>query len=78
MARPESKWPESIAQVLLPAPALGLVTEILTEMARGRTVTLLPIGAEMTNRQAADLLLVPRPSLIGLLKAGKIPFRTVG
>lgn len=62
----------------LPAPALRLLNEILKEMAKGNAITLIPNNAMITTQEAADILNVSRPFLIGLLEAGKIPYQRLG
>jgi excisionase family DNA binding protein len=64
--------------VKLPAPAVGLLLRILEEMASGNAVTVIPVHAELTTQEAADMLNISRPSLIQLLEAGKIESRRVG
>lgn len=66
------------AVVDLPASAVTLLVRILAEMANGNAVTLIPIHAELTTQEAAQLLGVSRPFLIKLLEQGRIAFRKVG
>ena len=64
--------------VPIPLPAFQLLTEILTEMAKGNAVTFIPIHAELTTQQAAKILNVSRPFLIGLIDSGKLHCNMVG
>ena len=72
---PENEPGESIS---IPATAFRLLNNILTEMAKGNAVTLMPVHAELTTQQAADILNVSRPFLIEQLEKGVIPYRKVG
>jgi excisionase family DNA binding protein len=62
----------------LPREAVELLYRVLSHMAAGEGVSIVPLHAELTTQQAADLMNVSRPFLIGLLEAGEIEYRTVG
>jgi excisionase family DNA binding protein len=64
--------------VTLPAPAVRLLVEMLSEMAEGNAVTLVPIQSELSTQQAAEVVGVSRPFLVKLLEEGKLPYRKVG
>lgn len=64
--------------VALPEEAVRVLVRVLSHMADGDAVTVLPIHAELTTQETADYLSVSRPHVVKLLETGALPFRKVG
>lgn len=69
---------EDAERLALPRSAIELMARILAHMAAGQSVSVVPLHAELTTQQAADMLNVSRPFLVGLLDADEIEYRMVG
>jgi excisionase family DNA binding protein len=65
-------------RVELPTSALRLLVDILAALAEGNAVKVVPIHAELTTQEAADLLNVSRPHMIKLLESGEISYHKTG
>lgn len=63
---------------VLPATAVRLLTDMLVHLADGRAVSVMPENAELSTRQAADMLNVSRPHLVKLIGEGTLPCHMVG
>lgn len=64
--------------VEIPTFALRLLGDILSELALGNAVKVVPIHAELTTQEAADILNVSRPHLVKLLDQGALPHTKTG
>ncbi|MEX0793351.1 MAG: helix-turn-helix domain-containing protein [Pirellulaceae bacterium] len=64
--------------VTIPATALRLLREILTQMGEGHGVSLVPADEQLTTGQAAELLDVSHAFLVEQLDRGEIPFHQEG
>ena len=65
-------------QIELPTSALRLLVDILAELAAGNAVRVVPVHAELTTQEAADLLNVSRPHFIKLLETHALPYHRTG
>lgn len=66
------------AEIILTPGLSKLLMEVLRPIGAGDAVTLVPVSQMLTTQQAADILNVSRPYLIGLLESGEIHFEKVG
>jgi len=69
---------ETKEKIIIPSRALKLLGEILKAMAQGNPISIVPIAAEVTTQQAAEMIGCSRPFLVKLLEEGKIEFTKVG
>ncbi len=65
-------------ELVLPGHALQLLLDVLSEMSLGNAISIMPIHAELSTQDAANILNVSRPFLVGLLEKGDINFHKVG
>ncbi len=66
---------ESIA---IPESVFRVLERVAEVMARGDSITVVPVGRELTTQQAADLLNVSRQYVVRLLDEGRIPYGKTG
>lgn len=81
---PDDELIEAVGEVgaedalVIPRATAVMFAQILDLLGQGRGVQIIPREVELSTQQAASMLNVSRPYLIGLLESGKIPFRKVG
>jgi excisionase family DNA binding protein len=66
------------AQIINPSRSSMRHKTLSAELAKRNAVTLIPLHAVVATREAADLLNVSRPFLVGLLEGGQLPHHKVG
>jgi excisionase family DNA binding protein len=62
----------------IPESVFYLLERVAEVLARGDSITVVPIGQQLTTQQAADLLNVSRQYLVRLLDERRMPFTKTG
>ena len=68
----------NVEPISLPMSIFRMIVTMLVEMGNGNAVAIVPVNAELTTQQAADLLNVSRPHLVKLLDQNALGYRMVG
>lgn len=72
------KIQDSGEYITIPKKALSLLFSIISNMAEGKSISVIPSDTEVSTQQAAEMLGVSRPHLVRILEEGQLPFRKVG
>jgi excisionase family DNA binding protein len=62
----------------IPESVFYVLERVAEVLARGDSITVVPVGREVTTQQAANLLNVSRQYLVRLLDEGRIAYRKTG
>jgi excisionase family DNA binding protein len=62
----------------IPESVFHVLKRVAEVLAQGDSITVVPVGREVTTQQAADILNVSRQYLVRLLDEGRIAFRKTG
>ncbi len=62
----------------IPESVFYVLERVAEVLARGDSITVVPVGKEVTTQQAANLLNVSRQYFVRLLDEGRLPFRKTG
>lgn len=65
-------------KIPIPRTLYTILSRIVSELATGQTVSVIPVRQELTTQKAADLLGISRQFLVRLLDEAKIPFHWSG
>jgi excisionase family DNA binding protein len=65
-------------ELVLPGHVIQMLLTVLSEMSQGNAISLIPRHQELSTQEAASILNVSRPFLVGLLDQGEIPHHKVG
>ncbi len=68
----------NIGDATISASLVDLITDLLSIVARGETVTLAPLSRRLTTQEAADFLNVSRPHLIKMIDQQVLPCEMTG
>lgn len=69
---------DSDTVVDLPRGMASVLRDVLVNFAAGNAVEIMPLHAELTTQQAADILNVSRPHVVKLMDEGVLPMHKTG